>query len=267
VRAQGENIVSAFIAARVGPPRTGEAACDPAACAARLVATEQRLRSLAYELTVAEARERERIALGLHDDIGQILAMVRYKLAELGVALGLPPDSPATGLLDEAQVLVRQASDATRSATFDLHSPVLRQLGFKTALESLAQRVNRSGGLRVSVAGEMPPLPLPEPVLSVVFRVVRELLFNVQKHAGARVAMVSLGGSARRWELRVSDDGCGFAVAARRCGPEGGYGLVSAEAQMQAVGGALEILSAPGQGTCATVTLPQVAFIGTEVTE
>lgn len=261
----GRTIVSAFIAACVEPPRSVEAACNPATCAARLVATEQRLRSLAYELTLAEARERERIAIGLHDDIGQLLAMVRYKLAELGAAL--PPDSAAVGLLDEAHVLVRQASDATRSATFDLHSPVLRQLGFKTALESLAQRVNRSCGLRVSVAGEMPPLPLPEPVLSVVFRVVRELLFNVQKHASASAATIQLGASARRWEVRVSDDGSGFVVAARRCGPDGGYGLVSAEAQMQAVGGALEIRSAPGHGTCATVTLPLGAAMSTEVTQ
>jgi signal transduction histidine kinase len=228
----------------------------PASSAARLLLTQERLRALAYELTVAEARERERIANGLHDDIGQMLAMLRYKLSLLGQAF--PADSAASALLGEAHALLREATAATRSATFELCNPVLRELGFRSAVESVAQQAARTAGIPVAIEGDLPPLCVPEPVLSVLLRVVRELLFNVQKHARARCATVRLACTPHGLTLHVADDGRGFVAGSGRgrCGPKGGYGLVSAEAQMQAVGGALEIRSTPGLGTCATLTLP-----------
>jgi len=224
-----------------------------------LIASERSLRALAYELTMAETRERERIANGLHDEIGQILAMMRYKLGEIEQSFGEPAGRLQLGeQFAELQALLRQASAATRSATFDLSSPLLRQLGFKTAIEGVAQQLTRAAGPRVAVVGELPALPVAEPVLSVVFRVVRELLFNVQKHARASQATVSLSGLPDRLVVSVADNGEGFAVRsfAEQFGPEGGYGLVSAEAQMRAVGGSLAVESARGQGTRATVTLP-----------
>jgi signal transduction histidine kinase len=216
---------------------------------------DERLRTLAYEVTVAEARERERIAAGLHDDIGQVLAILALKLGELNEAVS---GSGSASLIAELRALVSQAARATRSATFELSSPVLHQLGLQAAIESLVPRTEALGGVKVVVAGRLPDLPLPEQVLAIVFRVARELIANVVKHARARAARITLHADSQWLLVVVSDDGVGFDAESPRAafGPEGGYGLVSAEAQMQALGGQLDIESAPGRGTRATLCLP-----------
>jgi len=216
------------------------------------------LRALAYEVTVAEARERERVAHGLHDDIGQSLALMMLKLGELGQAVA---GGPEAALVNELRALVVQTSRATRSATFELSCPVLQQLGLQAAIESLAQRMKRLYGLHVQVQTDLPPALMPQAMQLVVFRVLRELLSNVHKHAHAGSAWVRSHRHDDRLSLLVWDDGEGFDVRLlpRRFGPEGGFGIFSAQAQMRAVGGQLDIDSTPGQGTCATLTVPLMA--------
>jgi two-component system NarL family sensor kinase len=99
---------------------------------------------------------------------------------------------------------------------------------------------------------------VPAQVLAVVFRVFRELVANIVKHAGARRALVSMHAGGQALVIALADDGAGFDADRPRVGfgPEGGYGLFSAEAQMQAVGGHLDIESRPRHGTRATIVLP-----------
>ncbi len=216
--------------------------------------TRRYLRTLAYELTVAESRERERIARGLHDVIGQVLTMARFKLGELREASF--PDARNV-LMDELGALLAQATRATRSATFDLSCPSL-QLGLVPALESLAHRMRQETKLIVRLDGYLPALTIPEAVVAVLFRVVRELGVNVQKHAQASSMCFELCSRPDELSICVSDDGIGFQRAAlgARFSPDGGFGLFSVEAQVEAIGGHVEIDTAPGRGTRATVILP-----------
>lgn len=220
-----------------------------------LLESKERLQALAYEITVAEARERARIATDLHDDIGQILAMAHLKLGELGASRS---EADRARLHEELRGLLGHATRATRTATFDLRSPLPRQLGLKAAIEALGERIGRACNLCVRVAGEAPAVPPPEPVLSIVFRVVRELLFNIQKHAQAQHVHITLRSFDDQLMIRVADDGVGFdpPQLPHDFSPEGGFGLLSAEAQMEAMGGRLSIESAPGRGTEATLALP-----------
>ncbi len=247
----------------VGPRGNGAAQFgDPSNCrrsalprraqdASRL-AEQADLQALAYELTVVETRERERIASGLHDEIGQLLTIAKLKLGELGQC-AQPSQGP---LVDELGSLLTEALRATRSATFDLSCPVLR-LGLCEALHSVAQRAS-GAGLQMQLEGQLPPLAVPEPALTVVFRVVRELTLNVQKHAAASQAWIRPRCDGRTLVVSVVDDGRGFDHSAqrRRFDREGGFGLLSAQAQMQALGGWLELESAPGSGTRASAVLP-----------
>lgn len=220
------------------------------------------LRTLAHELTVAEARERERIARGLHDDIGQLLAAATLQLGVLRDA-ALPPLQQG---LDEVAGLLGQASRATRSATFDLSSPALR-LGLLPALESLAERLARNGGPPVRVMGALPPGPWNDAVLQVLYRVVRELLVNVQRHARASQAWVRVqirpdAQPRPLLELRVSDDGIGIdpAWSARAPSADGGFGLASVQAQVLALDGELQVSSGPGAGTLVSLQVPLAAL-------
>ncbi|MES2937649.1 MAG: sensor histidine kinase [Pseudomonadota bacterium] len=228
--------------------------------------TEDQLRMLAYEVTVAEARERERIALGLHDDIGQVLAILAMKLDALRHAGDGADAAERAAQLVQMRELVGQALQATRCATFDLSSPVLHQLGLQAAIESLVPRTERLAGIKVSLHGELPALALPQQVQAVVFRVLRELLANMSKHARAGEARITLHADAERLLIALADDGVGFDADRPRVGfgPHGGYGLFSAEAQIEAVGGRLDIESAPGRGTRATILLPLQPVVAEE---
>ncbi len=206
--------------------------------------------NLAYEISMAESRERERIARGLHDVVGQLHTMLSIRLDELKET---SPTENAAGVIAEMRSLLNQATQATRATTFDLSNPLLNLLGLKTAIESLGQTY----GIPLFVEGYNEALPLPEPVLAVVFRVVRELLFNVRKHALARHVMVSINRSSDRLSIHTNDDGVGFdpkAIFSKT--PTGGYGLVSARAQILSLGGRFNIDSSPGAGARIMIELP-----------
>lgn len=205
---------------------------------------------LAYEITIAEAREREKIARGLHDVVGQLHTMMLMKLDELSESK-LPAD--VIGLVADLRDLLKQANKATRATTFDLSNPLVNLLGLNAAIESLGKAFE----LPMEVESDNQPVPLPEPVLAVIFRVVRELLFNVRKHAHASQVLVSLSLSGGYLMIKIADDGIGFDLSSLpSVRPEGGYGLFSALAQVQSLGGSMEIDSFPKRGTRILISLP-----------
>lgn len=218
---------------------------------------ERKLRALAYELTASETRERERIALGLHDDIGQLLAMAHIRLSQLRDVVQSNGDEWAACLTGEVLGYLREAITATRTATFDLHSPALRQLGLKAALECAADRMSKAGSrIDMNVVGDLPCIEIPQPDLAVLYRVVRELMFNVHKHSRAQNATVRIAMRERSLQVRVEDDGVGFTAGSHGALGSGGYGLMSAHAQMHAIGGSLELGRSPSGGALAIAAVP-----------
>jgi PAS domain S-box-containing protein len=215
-------------------------------------------RRRAQEALLAQGRERERIAAGLHDDIGQTLAVAMFKLGALQTRT---LDAEVQSLVAELRALIVDASRATRSATFELSDPLLATLGLKAALEGVAGRLSHGGGPQMVVDGADFDPPPPEPVPGVLFRVARELLLNAAKHAQASAVQLRLVPEPRHWCLEVQDDGVGCPSRPLRhpFGPQGGYGLVSVSAQLRAVGGRLLLQPAPGGGTLAVVRVPRTA--------
>ena len=214
----------------------------------------RRLKFLAYEVTVAEIRERTRVASELHDGLGQLLAIAQMRLDELEQSIDR---ADMLRQIAELRSLIAEASAEARSATFDLHSPVLKELGLQAAIEALGHRLARPGGTQVVIDGRIGALDLNDTVQAIVLRVVRELLLNVYKHAHARHVAITLSSTSHMLTIRVSDDGQGFEAPQlpRPFSPQGGFGLPSAEAQMRALGGRLDLRSARGSGTTVTVSL------------
>jgi signal transduction histidine kinase len=213
-----------------------------------------RLKGLLYAISVAEERERRRIAAGLHDELGQLLAIAKLKLGRLGAT---DDAADRAQLTTDLGVLIDQASRAARASTFELSSPVLQQFGLDAAIESLGERMQRMAGLAFRFDTDGVPCTLPDDVPVVLLRVVRELLFNVQKHADAGAVSVKVRRADAACTIVVEDDGVGFDP----CGvstftPAGGYGLFSAQAQIESVGGRFAIGPRPGGGTRATLVVP-----------
>lgn len=223
-----------------------------------LVASNHRLQALASELTLAEQRERKRLASELHDYLAQILALARIKMSQLRQKVsGQASDIPQ--FVGEIDNLLEKAGEYTRSLMAKLNPPVLDELGLPSALNWLAKQMPLHG-LLVEVRVSQERVPLPDDQAVLLFQSVRELLINVSKHAGTDRASVSLTiDPDEQLRIEVQDHGVGFDPVALEAKSENGhFGIFSVKERMQAMGGCLDVKSRPGQGTTVTMTLPLV---------
>ena len=215
------------------------------------------LRALAMELAKVEERERRAIAQDLHDDLGQILAVVQIKLTSLNVPDRTERRGDLQQRIKEIGTLVAQANRAVRSFSTQLSPPVLSQFGLVSALEWLAEEMQRSNNLLVHIYDESRSVQLDETIASSLFRTVRELLINVSKHAGVDAAEVSVLADGDKLLITVADAGIGFdAKQGLMPSADGGYGLFSIRERLGSIGGTMQIDSQPGDGTVVVVTLP-----------
>lgn len=222
---------------------------------AEISAYQERLRDLASELSLTEERERRRLAADLHDHIGQILALAQIKLGALGQEASSPESQD---FIKEVREYVSQAIYYTRSLTFELGLPILYDLGLEAALEWLGEQLHDEHGLQIQVHRDQQAKHLGEAARVLVFRVVRELLTNVIKHARASHVDVTIAQKGPFLSIEVADDGVGFDMrdSGTRTGQSSGYGLFSIRERLSSLGGHLKISSGPGRGTVVTITVP-----------
>lgn len=216
-----------------------------------LALSEARLRALATELNLAEQRERRRIAGELHDHLAQLLVLARIRLRQAHRTLGQGAGSAS---LHDVDHIMEEALTYTRSLVAELSPVVLHESGLPAALTWLGEHMSRYG-LTVRVDLEREQLELPDDAAVLLFQSVRELLMNVVKHAATAEASVILRVDADgTLRLTVSDRGRGCDPASRAGAPKK-FGLFSIRERMRALGGGLELESAPERGTRATLVL------------
>ncbi|MCC6527745.1 MAG: PAS domain S-box protein [Polyangiaceae bacterium] len=221
---------------------------------AKLREYQSNLQRLAFEATVAEERERRRIAADLHDRIAQALAVARGKL----VAARELSEGPARAAIDLAAGLVTRTIEDTRTLMFDISPPILYDLGLSAALSWLADEVEKHHGLRVELTGELPHPLLDDVTAAILVRAARELVMNVIHHAGTAEARVAVRRDGDVVEVAVEDDGAGFDVgtAAVPTRAAHGFGLFAVREQMARLGGSVELRASPGRGTRAVLRVP-----------
>ncbi len=215
----------------------------------RVLERTAQLRALAGKLTQSEERERRRIAKILHDHLQQLLVGARLRVE---VVRAHPESKPMRKDLQRIEELISESVDVARGLSHDLSPPILYEAGLAAALQWLATWMRQNHGLSVHVQADIAAEPLEENVKVLVFQSVRELLFNVVKHAGVKRAAVRMGlGRDDELEIAVSDRGKGFDPAQARTGSEAatGFGLFSIRERLQLLGGLLEVKSKPGQGS------------------
>ncbi|HET6676305.1 MAG TPA: response regulator [Nitrospiraceae bacterium] len=225
-----------------------------------LVESQERLRALAVELNLAEQRERARLATDMHDHLQQLLVLGKLKLAGgKRASVGLPA---VEKMIHETDAIFAEALQYTRSLVAELSPPVLRDHGLGAGLRWLGGYYMEKYEMTVAVTMPKTVEPtLPEDQSVLLFQSVRELLMNAWKHAGTTETAVVLEQTDDRLRIIVSDQGVGFDLAAVAVTePTGGlsskFGLFSIKERMRSLGGSLELKSAPGEGTIATLTLP-----------
>jgi signal transduction histidine kinase len=218
----------------------------------RVAARTEQVRELALALTTAEQRERTRISELLHDHLQQLIHGARIWAETLSTE-GLDASSEAPDrLLD----LLDEALETTRSLTVELSPPVLQKKGLAAAFEWLAQHVADTHNLQLRLdVSEALRVPA-EDLRTLLFRSVRELVFNVVKHAGVDTATLRARPTDDGCVLEVVDEGRGFDPDCIEEDDEDHFGLFSVRERLDLVGGRLTIDTAPGDGTRARITVP-----------
>mgnify|MGYP001399893669 CR=1 FL=1 len=224
---------------------------------AALSRSQERLRALAVRLTRTEHQERRRIACELHDYLAQLLVAAHLKLAQDRRPLETDQDQV---LVKDLERILDQALGYTRSLVAKLSPPVLYHLGLPAALQWLAEQTEEHR-LIVETAFDVSPtlLKLPDDVAAILFQSVRELLFNVVKHAASPHAQIALRMTPNQnLVIIVTDQGQGFDASQsdQASASTTSLGLFSIKEHMEALGGSIHIHSRLGHGTSVTLVCP-----------
>ncbi len=225
----------------------------------RLKEYQQRLRSLAFQLTIIEEKERRSIAADLHDLIGHSLALARMQLEAV---LSASSKIETTLLIKDISKILLKAIQNTKKLMFELSSPFINEIGLAAAIsEWLEDQIGKQHNLKTEFVDESDDAfrkTLNPDMRALLFRNVRELLTNVVKHARANMVSVHLTNKGARVKIVVRDDGVGFDPDAEtgKEKPARGFGLFSIQERMHDLGGTFDIQSAPGKGCRVVLTAP-----------
>jgi two-component system, NarL family, sensor histidine kinase UhpB len=224
---------------------------EKASAQAALAASEARLHELAAHLEMVKDSERTAIAREVHDDIGGSLTAIKFDLAWL--KRRLPDDSEIQQRLAATSMMLDHAAEASQRIMRNLRPGVLDQ-GIVPALEWLTRSFRERTGINTSFDTNRSEVPVAEAVAMAVYRVCQEALTNITKHAEATQVGVTLFADGEQLTLEISDNGRGFGVDAR-LKPDS-FGLTGMAERARALGGTLDIDSAPSRGTTLMFIVP-----------
>ncbi|MDQ4131244.1 MAG: GAF domain-containing sensor histidine kinase, partial [Actinomycetota bacterium] len=205
---------------------------------AQLLARLDELKASRQRLVTAQDEERHRLERNLHDGAQQDLVSIKVRLglAEQLAKKGQPVDQ----LLRQLNQDTDAAIDNLRALARGIYPPLLASEGLVAALRAQADRVPAPVEIQAEAIGRF-----AREIEAAVYFCCLEALQNASKYAGAACIVVTLGRNDGALQFSLSDDGCGFDAA--RCGF--GSGIQNMIDRVEALGGTLEIRSAPGQGT------------------
>lgn len=215
--------------------------------------SEEKIRSLAAELTRAEQEERHRISQVLHDDLQQRLFAVKAQLSFLKDG-NLSADTYRE--LGQIQESLSESVAITRNLSIDLSPIVLQGEGLTEVLTWLSFRMKDQYGLQVDLEAKEDLHEVDSHMRMLLFQSIRELLFNVVKHAGVSQAKVTLDEMNGRPCITVSDDGKGFDSEVILGNPQAAHGLLIIRDRLNLLGCHMELVAKPNEGTRITIELP-----------
>ena len=200
------------------------------------------------------ASERDRIAREMHDGVVQSLFSISLGLELCKKRVKFDPEGVALRL-DDLQTHLNTSMTELRRFIYDLRPVKLTELGLSGAIDYWINEVTMGRPVRgkLVIEGQSPLLSPSEE--ACLYRVAKESVSNIVKHASAHWFEVRLIGSEDLVTLIIADDGCGFETAGSVNGGGVGIGLQSIRERVSREGGTLEVESAPGSGTTITVDL------------
>ena len=212
------------------------------------------LQKLSRRVLEAQETERRRVAIELHDELGQALTAIKINLQAHERFTG----QSSAELNAENISIVEDALQQVRRLALALRPSMLDDLGLLPALRWIAQQTEARSHLVVRFHAANLPSRLTPEIETACFRIVQEALNNVVRHAQAQQIEINLQVEAEMLVLSVQDDGCGFEVATmrERALAGGSIGVLGMQERATLIGGQLDIESSVGQGSRVCLRCP-----------
>jgi PAS domain S-box-containing protein len=214
----------------------------------------ERLQHLSRRVVEVQEEERRHVARELHDEIGQSLAAIFFRLEAF-----LHSHEPAPrSLIEDSSEIADRTMKAVRDLALDLHPSILDEAGLANALRAYVDRQVRVPGLDVSLSVSPTLERLPHELRGALYRIAQSALANVVRHSRAHAVQLEAAVKEGALELVVRDDGVGFDLDATlpRVSSGVSLGLLGMQERAELVGGTIEFESAPGRGTTVTARFP-----------
>jgi PAS domain S-box-containing protein len=216
--------------------------------------SSQQLGDLAIRLEEVQEAEQRRIALELHDRVGQSLTGLNLNLQAIQ-SMVPPGQTGAIKRLEDSLLLVEETTRQVRGLMAELDPPLLQEYGLLAALRFAGQKFSERTGLLMWINGRDDLPRFPHRTEKTLFRIAQECLNNVVKHAQATRVQITFTGDDQKVVLSVEDDGVGFDPQQPFMEGQPSWGLVAIRERVNSICGELLIDSAPGQGACIQIEL------------
>jgi signal transduction histidine kinase len=236
------------------------AICNQAIVALQNAQLYQSLREEKERIVQVEEDERKKLARKLHDGPTQSIAAIAMRLNYLRMMLDREQNLQQTAEeLTRVEELARRTTKEIRHMLFTLRPLVLETQGLQVALEQYISKLAETDPtpIYLEASREVDHL-LDQNAQGVIFYIVEEAIANARKHGQAENIWVRLYIQGDIFVAQIEDDGCGFDVDAVqiRYDERGSLGMINMHERAELVGGTLTIVSAIGEGTRNTLTVP-----------
>ena len=225
----------------------------------RVQQAEDDMRQLSQRVVASQEQERRALSRELHDDVGQMVTSLRFRLSDLEQQCPRP-SREFSATLDQCRAILEQTIEYVRNIAMGLRPSMLDDLGLAAAIEWQAREFSRRFNVPATVIVEPALANWPEPQRTALYRVTQEALTNCARHAKARSVRIDLLRSGQFVTLSIADDGVGIPAGYR---PRG-FGLLGMEERVREIGGRLNMRTPAGGGTILEVQLP-LAGVPTDV--
>ncbi|MBC8458150.1 MAG: PAS domain S-box protein [Deltaproteobacteria bacterium] len=212
---------------------------------------EEKIRLLSRRIIDIQERERESLSREIHDNIGQLLVVLKMGLSRVNKKIPYELFD-LKHQLSELLNLLNKTIKEVRGLSHELHPPLIEDLGLVSALEELCQDFKSCSEIKIKWNFDKIQKPLQSVTNITIYRLFQEGLNNILKHSRATEAYLNLTSTESSMNATIEDDGVGFLVD-DVFSPSRKYkrslGLISMKERLTLIGGDLKVISRPGRGT------------------
>lgn len=220
----------------------------------KIINYQKKLKSLNFQMTSIEEKERRKIAINLHDSLGQELSIAHIKMSSLSKIKFSPK---VDKIIKESTKLIRSAIKESRSLTNELSPPILFESGLIPALKWRLEQVEEKFDISTAFSCKIKEIDIDNESSILLYRIICELLMNIIKHANSSLIKIEIRKDQKHLYFEINDNGCGFEYHLNTTiTKHGGFGLFTINERIESIQGEFVIDSELGKGTTATVITP-----------